>query len=118
MEFINKEIEECHNEYTRLLKVWHTAQENEERNATIFNRKKLQKECEVAAAAFKNYSRQVYAKAVYEAYSVIKPTLIDVYTGKECSWDSVFKPSFAELRTLDLSILVALVENGGGYKFK
>ena len=117
MEFINKELEKCHNEYVKLLKLWDDAYEKLEAQANIFNRRKLEKEYDNAGNNFTDYSENVYAKVIYDTYSKIKPALIRVRTGQKCTWDEVFKDSFDKLNKLDRGILVGLVEESGGYRF-
>ena len=61
-----------------------------------------------------NYSRNIYAKAIFETFSKIKPDLLRVRMKKRCSWCEVFPVSFENLDTIHRDILVGLIE-GGGY---
>lgn len=115
MEYINEELRNCHIEYLKLLEQWDIALKKVN-NANFFNKRKLQKEYENAGKIFNEFSRNVYAKVIYDTYSKIKPSLKRIKTGEHYSWDNVFKSSFEELDSLDRSILVSLLEDSGGYK--
>ena len=98
MEFVNAKIKKCHKEYEKLMKAWDLASETLE-------------------TKFEDFSRNVYAKAIFETYSKIKPVLVRVRKGKKYEWDEFFKSSFDKLDNLDKSALVGLVENNSGLKF-
>lgn len=117
MEFVNAKIKKCHKEYEKLMKAWDLASETLETKANFFNRGRLQKKCDKAKKEFEDFSRNVYAKAIFETYSKIKPVLVRVRTGKKYEWDEFFKSSFDKLDNLDKSALVGLVENNSGLKF-
>jgi hypothetical protein len=55
-------------------------------------------------------------KAIYDAYSNIKPLLIRIKTGEKTSWGNLFSKRFEGLDSMHRDILVGLIE-GGGYKF-
>lgn len=118
MEYLNETIKKCHNEYVRLMSLWDKALDKLESKSNIFNRSKLQKEYDEAGKNFNEYSRNIYAKAIYDTYDKIKPTLIRIKTGESRLWEEVFKLRFEELGAVERSILVGLVENSGGYRFK
>ena len=117
MEFINEEIKKYHEEYIKLLNEW-TKALDKFNNANIFNEIKLQKNSEKAEKNFSEYSKNIYAKKIFDTYSKIKPTLIRIRTLKKYTWDEIFKDNFEKLDNLDKSILVSLVENNGGYKLE
>lgn len=118
MNFKNEQLKKHHEEYVKLLTAWDDAHRNLETKSNIFNRSKLQKAYDLAGKEFNDFTKNVYAKEIYEVYSQIKPSLIRVKSGKQYEWDEVFKNPFDKLDNLDKSILVGLVEGNGGYKFK
>ena len=115
--FLNKKIEKCHKEYENLLSLWDSAHRELDTKANFFNRGRLQRKFDKVKLEFEEFSRNVYAKVVFDSYSKIQPKLVRVRTGKKCEWSEVFKPSFEELNNLQKSILVGLVEESGGYRF-
>lgn len=118
MNFKNEQLKKHHEKYVELLTAWDDAHRNLETKSNIFNRNKLQKAYDLAGKEFNDFTKNIYAKEIYEAYSQIKPSLIRVKTGKQYEWDEVFKNPFDKMDNLDKSILVGLVEGNGGYKFK
>ena len=114
MKFINEYIERCHNERQELSKNWQATRVKLEK-ANILNRAKRQEEYDRAFNELLNYSRGVYAKAIYDAYSIIKPNLLAEKTGEMRSWDDLFDEEFEQLDAMHCDILVGLIE-GGWYK--
>lgn len=115
MEFINESVKTCYKERKKLSEKWQGTR-IKLNNANMLNRAKRQKEYDEAFNEMLNYSRNVYAKAIYDAYSNIKPLLVRVKTGEKIAWDNLFSKRFEALDSMYRDILVGLIE-GGGYKF-
>ena len=115
MEFINERVKKCYQERKMLSEKWESTRIRLN-NANIFNRFQRQEEYDKAFNELLNYSREVYAKAIYDAYSNIKPPLIRIKTGEKIAWDNLFSKRFEALDSMYRDILVGLIE-GGGYEF-
>lgn len=116
MELVNDKFKEYHEKYISLISAWDDAHDDFTTKSNIFNRNKLLMAYQLAEKNFEDFTHNVYAKAVYDEYSQLKPLLIEVATGKKYGWDEIFKNNFEEFDNLDRSILVGLAEGTGGYK--
>ena len=118
MELINKELKKNHEKYVKLLKARDDAHEKVLSKSTMFTRGMLQKKYEVAVKEFDEFTANVYAKAVFEILSKTKPSLIRVRTGESFEWEEMFGFDFNKISEFNRGILVGLVEDCCGYKFK
>ena len=114
MDFINETLKKCSQERMKLSARWDATRAKLD-SANIFNRAKLEKESEEAFKKLLDYSRNTYAKAIFETLSKNKPNLVRVRTGEKCSWGDLFSTDFESLDAKHRDILVGLID-GGGYK--
>ena len=117
MNFLNGELKEYHRKYMMLLEKRDLEQEKVLSKSNIFNRSSLQKKYETARDAFDDYCHNIYAKAIFEACSQIKPRIIRVRTGECFEWEEMFGSDFSKIPAIRRSMLVGLVEEACGYKF-
>ena len=117
MKLFTEQLKKYHEKYIKLLEDRDCAHEKVLSGSNIFNRVKLQKEYENARDAFDNYCTNIYAKAIFELCSSIKPKIFRVRTGECLEWEEMFGCDFNKLVDIKKSTLVGLVEDTCGYKF-
>lgn len=65
-----------------------------------------------------DYEENIYAKIIFDIYSIKRPKLVRVKTKDIVEWEDAFGNDFSKLVRSDKYALIGLFENGGKYKFK
>ena len=65
-----------------------------------------------------DHEENVYAKIIFDIYSIKRPKLVRVRTKDVVDWEEAFGKDFSKLARSDKYALIGLFENGGKYKFK
>ena len=114
---LNEKLKTYHERYIKLLADRDAAHEKVISKSNIFNRSMLQNKYEDATKKFNDYCADVYAKAIFEVYSQIKPKILRARTAEVFGWTEMFGLDFSKLSDIRKSTLVGLVEGTCGYKF-
>ena len=81
-------------------------------------KKELEAESKRMCADIRRFLCEVYAKKVFDVYSLKKPKLVRRLTNEVVTWDDAFGTDFSKIPASSRESLVGLVEGGGKYKLK
>lgn len=80
--------------------------------------KDCEKEIERFQLELEKFEEEIYAKTIFDIYSIKKPKLVRVSTKDIVDCEDAFGKDFSKLARSDKYALIGLFENGGKYKFK